>query len=62
VDVPLREEVALQEAFGKQQEIDFRGSRVFSETLHHLHRSVHITEDLRCLADPDPHHARLSNG
>ncbi len=59
VNVLLGDKVALHETFGKQQQIDLRGSSPFSEALHHLHRSVHIAEDLRCLANPDPHHPML---
>jgi len=54
-DVSLGRQVALQEAFGKQQKVNALALPLPAESLDAAHGRVHITEDLRRLARPDSH-------
>jgi hypothetical protein len=55
--VRLGNQVALQEAFGTQQKISALPPRLVAESLDAAHGRIHIAEDLRRLARPDPHSA-----
>jgi len=58
--VLLGDQVALQEALGKQQQINARSICMRSEVVDDSHRSVHVAEDLRRLARADPQRVNLS--
>ncbi len=55
----LGDEVALQEALGKQQQVDPGSRRLLSEALDGAQGRVHVGEDLRGLARADAHPATL---
>jgi hypothetical protein len=56
----LADQVALQEALGKQQQLNVCPVRLPSEVVDDADRRVHVTEDLPRLARTDPHPAKLS--
>lgn len=60
--MPLGDQVALQEALGKQQHIHSRRVRLPGEFVDDAQGGVHVAEDFRRLARTDPHLADLSAG
>jgi hypothetical protein len=53
--VSLGHQVALEEAFGKQQQVSAFGLRLLAESQDAGDGCVHVAEDLRRLARPDRH-------